>query len=72
MKPTREKEEGEALKVFTFTDEANLGFGVAKCLSFLKTHGGIDDGLEDDDDIDLDRVDEFGRKLKPMDVGATA
>lgn len=50
----------------TLTEDVNLGFGVAKCIEFLKTHGGVDDGLQDDEEIDLDRVDDLGRKIKPL------
>ncbi|EKE40950.1 hypothetical protein ENUP19_0337G0018 [Entamoeba nuttalli] len=48
------------------TEEVNLGFGVCKCIEFLKTHGGVDDGVKEDDEIDLDRVDDLGRTIKPL------
>ncbi|KAL7721086.1 Uncharacterized protein QTN25_001529 [Entamoeba marina] len=53
-------------QTITLTEEVNLGLGVAKCLEFLKTHGGIDDGISEDEDVDLDRVDELGRKIDPL------
>ncbi|ELP87336.1 hypothetical protein EIN_095930 [Entamoeba invadens IP1] len=47
-------------------DEQNFGFGVSKFLTFLQAIGGYDDGEKEDEEIDLDRVDELGKKMKPL------
>ena len=50
-------------------EELNLGFGIGNCLHYLETHKELyDDGIEDDsdDDISIDRYDDFGKKIKPF------
>ena len=52
-----------------FGEDINLGFGIGKCLEYLNNHKELlHDGIEDDNDeeIDINRYDDFGNKIKPF------
>ena len=67
-----EKEEKDIVerkeKEYQFLDDQNLGFGIGKCLIYLGQNPELlNDGLEEEenDDIDIDRYDDLGKKIKP-------
>ena len=52
-----------------FSDEINLGFGISECLQYLEKNKTIlDDGIQSDeeDEIDIDRYDDLGKKIAPF------
>ena len=52
-----------------FNDEINLGYGISECLQYLEKHKNImNDGIQsdDEDDIDIDRYDDLGKKIEPF------
>ena len=65
-KEIKENDNKEITQIFN--DEINLGFGISECLQYLENHKTLmDDGIQsDDDEIDIDRYDDLGKKIQPF------